>query len=245
MTDFVVPASLKNVHEACDVGVHIGMRVNERIPDPCLSGKMTDQVKLLFLKKLPNRLPVFEVRSLEPVHRIFRALDTLARFSLSAIQAVSSKPPVLELNIVVIIDVVDADNLIASFGESHRHKRPDKPRRSCNQDFHGKILSKQMASFRSVCMGLPNESSATSSTSERTGTFSEVTGGRAPSFHDLAVGEAPAPSEREGNGGGGKFPSQISRGKDPALGRERLGTQEKVPVLSGVYGSDANTFERF
>jgi len=44
--------------------------------------------------------------------------------------------------------------------------------------------------------------------------FSEVTGGRAPSFHDLSVGEAPAPSVGEGNGGGGKFPSQISHRKD-------------------------------
>ena len=37
-----------------------------------------------------------------------------------------------------------------------------------------------------------------------------MTGGRAPSFHDLSVGEAPAPSEGEENGGGGKFPSQRS-----------------------------------
>ena len=41
-----------------------------------------------------------------------------------------------------------------------------------------------------------------------------MTGGRAPSFHDLSVGEAPAPSESEENGGGGKFPSQISPRKD-------------------------------
>ena len=69
-------------------------------------------------------------------------------------------------------------------------------------------------------------------TSERTEAFSGVTGGRALSFHDLSVGEAPAPLPQEAeNGGGGKFPSQISRRKDPALGRERLGTQEKVPAL--------------
>ena len=42
-----------------------------------------------------------------------------------------------------------------------------------------------------------------------------VTGGRAPSFHDLSVGEALAPDlkDRE-NSGGGKFPSQISHRKD-------------------------------
>src|SRR4030043_69219 len=40
-------------------------------------------------------------------------------------------------------------------------------------------------------------------------------GGRALSFHDLSAGEAPAPLPKEGeNGGGGKFPSQISHRKD-------------------------------
>jgi hypothetical protein len=64
-----------------------------------------------------------------------------------------------------------------------------------------------------------------------------VTGGRALSFHDLSVGEAPAPSECEGNGGGGKFPSQVSRRKDQP---GRLGTQEKIPALSR-YGGPMQT----
>ena len=42
-----------------------------------------------------------------------------------------------------------------------------------------------------------------------------MTGGRAPSFHDLSVGEALAPDPRDReNSGGGKFPSQISHRKD-------------------------------
>ena len=74
---------------------------------------------------------------------------------------------------------------------------------------------------------------ATSHTSDRAGAFSEVTGGRAPSFHALSVGEAPAPSACEGNGGGGKFPSQISRRKDQP---GRLGTEEMAPALSRCGG---------
>ena len=50
------------------------------------------------------------------------------------------------------------------------------------------------------------------------------------------MGEALAPSACEGNGGGGRFPSQINRRKDPALGRERLGTEEKVPALARCGG---------
>ena len=53
-----------------------------------------------------------------------------------------------------------------------------------------------------------------------------VTGGRAPSFHSLSVGEAlaPDPQERE-NSGGGNFPSQISHRKDQP---GSLGTEEKI-----------------
>ena len=80
---------------------------------------------------------------------------------------------------------------------------------------------------------LTKGSHITSRMSGRAGAFSGVTGGRALSFHDLSVGEAPAPSACEGNGGGGKFPSQISHRKDQPV---RLGTQEKVPALSGCGG---------
>ena len=53
-----------------------------------------------------------------------------------------------------------------------------------------------------------------------------MTGGKAPSFHDLPVGEALAHAlkERE-NSGGGKFPSQISRRKDQP---GSLGIEEKI-----------------
>jgi hypothetical protein len=47
------------------------------------------------------------------------------------------------------------------------------------------------------------------------------------------VGEALAPSEAEGNSGGGKFPSQISRRKNQA---GSLGTEEKIsPPLSHIH----------
>jgi hypothetical protein len=76
---------------------------------------------------------------------------------------------------------------------------------------------------------------------EGRGAFSGVTGGRAPSFHDLSVGEALAPGEAEGNSGGGKFPSQISHRKEQP---GRLGTEEKVPRPSHEC-PHANTFERY
>ena len=95
-------------------------------------------------------------------------------------------------------------------------------------------VSKRFGNVQKCLSGLTQKGSlATSHTSDRAGAFSEVTGGRASSFHDLSVGEATAPSEREGNGEGGKFPSQISRRKDKP---GRLGTQEKVPALSRYRG---------
>ena len=57
------------------------------------------------------------------------------------------------------------------------------------------------------------------------GTLSGVTGGRAPSFRDLSVGETAAP-DLSGECGGGKTPPQINRRKDQ-LGS--LGTKERLP----------------
>jgi hypothetical protein len=76
---------------------------------------------------------------------------------------------------------------------------------------------------------------------EGRGAFSGVTGGRAPSFHDLSVGEALAPSEVEGNSGGGKFPSQISHRKEQP---GRLGTEKKV-LRTSHESPHVNTFERY
>ena len=66
----------------------------------------------------------------------------------------------------------------------------------------------------------------------------KVPGGRALSFHNLSVGEtADRPFCKSGGEcGGGKTPPQISCRKDPAHGRESLGTEEKASSLgmSGI-----------
>ena len=58
----------------------------------------------------------------------------------------------------------------------------------------------------------------------------KVPGGRAPSFHDLSVGETAAPPicKSGGDCGGGRTPPQISSRKDQP---ESLGTEEKVSSL--------------
>ena len=60
--------------------------------------------------------------------------------------------------------------------------------------------------------------------------LSGVTGGRAPSFRGLSVGETAAPPKVE-NAGGGRTPPQISRRKDQP---GRLGTKEKASMTAGT-----------
>jgi len=64
--------------------------------------------------------------------------------------------------------------------------------------------------------------------------FLKVPGGRALSFRYLSVGEAAAHPlcKCGGECGGGKTPPQISGRKDPAHGRESLGTEEKISSLT-------------
>ena len=61
-----------------------------------------------------------------------------------------------------------------------------------------------------------------------------VTGGRAPSFHDLSVGEAAAPPQVE-NVGGGRTPPQVSHRKDQP---GRLGIEEKISLASHLDSAD-------
>ena len=68
-----------------------------------------------------------------------------------------------------------------------------------------------------------------------------MTGGRAPSFHDLSVGEALDPSECEENSGGGQFPSQISRRKDPP-GSPGIGEKISSPfyIMKNAFKAETN-----
>jgi hypothetical protein len=47
----LVPASFKNVQESGNIIFNIGMRIDERIPHPCLSGQIDHAVKLLSQKE--------------------------------------------------------------------------------------------------------------------------------------------------------------------------------------------------
>ena len=81
------------------------------------------------------------------------------------------------------------------------------------------------------------------------GPFSGVTGGRAPSFHGLSMGEAPGPERMRGEQReGAELPrrqavEKTSPGDLAALGG--LGTQEKGPGPVQSSRSHVNTFERY
>ena len=66
------------------------------------------------------------------------------------------------------------------------------------------------------------------------GGFSEVTGGRPPSFQDVTDGGPPGSEHRGGEQGGGRHPTSLTPRNDQA---GSLGTEEKLPLLDSIITS--------
>ena len=65
-------------------------------------------------------------------------------------------------------------------------------------EIHPVLKANFIGNVQKSLHGLRKSSLTHSRTSDRAGTFSEVTGGRALSFHGLSMGETPGPERRRG-----------------------------------------------
>ena len=110
-----VPAAFQNVHETFDVAVGIGMRIDERIAHAGLGGEMHDAPDRLLGKKscMPCRL---------------------ARSSLTKLKSFMRRqlgePGLFQSHIVVVVEIVEADDLVATVQEALGHMKPDESRRA-------------------------------------------------------------------------------------------------------------------
>ena len=95
-----MPAGLQNVVKADEVGLDVGIRICNGIPDPCLRGKIYHKLRLLLSKQLLHRLCVRNV----PANKFPPALILLRR------SADLRQSPVLDGRIIVVVQIVDSDN---------------------------------------------------------------------------------------------------------------------------------------
>ena len=95
-----MPAGLQNVVETDEVGLDVGIRICNGIPDPCLRGKIYHKLRLLLIKKRLHRLCIRNV----PAYKPPPALILLRR------SADLRQSPVLDGRIIIVVQIVDSDD---------------------------------------------------------------------------------------------------------------------------------------
>ena len=97
-----MPASLKYIHKANQVGINIGMRIFDGITHPGLGGKMHDAVKLFISKKFGTSITLLNAHFLKA-----KTTGEFRRLKLT-------QAAILKIYIVIVIDIVDADYIIST-----------------------------------------------------------------------------------------------------------------------------------
>lgn len=115
--DVIVAAGFEDIAEADDVGVDIGLRIDETVADTGLGGEVTDAIELFGLEELVEAFFVFQLEVDEPVVRVFFAGEHLVVPGLDVVDAGIGEAAVLDANVIVVVNTVQADNFIAAFEE--------------------------------------------------------------------------------------------------------------------------------
>ena len=120
MFHLVVATRFQNVHEPDHVALHVGVRIRDGIADTRLRSKVNDLVEFLFGKKFVNRSLIGDIhadKARTGKHGTLKHLgkrNVLERLARDFAKTIFAKPSVLETNIVIVVDVVEPDDFVAT-----------------------------------------------------------------------------------------------------------------------------------
>ncbi len=103
MTHTVMTTSFEDVGEARQIGAHIGMGVYEGIANACLCGQVDDPLRLVFPEHTGDGIPVLKIHA-----QVGKGIEARGAF----------KSRLFQRNIVIIIQVVYADDFITAFQQA-------------------------------------------------------------------------------------------------------------------------------
>jgi hypothetical protein len=115
-----VPAPLEDVEKANDIAVDVHMRILERVAHAGLGREMDDALRPFALEELCHSPSVGNVELDEP--------ETGLRCKLR-------QPGLLQGNIVVVVEIVQPENVVAANEEPLRDMHSDESRCSRDEDF--------------------------------------------------------------------------------------------------------------
>ena len=116
MSDLKIPARFQNVEETLYVAFNIRIWVCDGISHACLSRQVHDLVEAFLLEKRIDALFVAEVHPYETQISIFIALYDVP-FYERLTQPIGFQPPIFQRHVVIFIDIVQPDDLVAPFSE--------------------------------------------------------------------------------------------------------------------------------
>jgi hypothetical protein len=127
----VVAAAFKYIERADDVALDMGVRLFQRMAHPRLSAQMHDALESFGGEQPRHRVTVGQVHMDEPE---------------SSAPLEPGETGLLERHVVVVIQVVESDNLVAAIEETLCGGRSNKPRGARNEKFHrtGSILEDRL-----------------------------------------------------------------------------------------------------
>lgn len=123
MADTVVPAAFEHVERSGDVAADVSVRVLQRIAHTRLRTEMHHALESFPCKKLGHRLEVGEID--------FHETKVTVLF-----QSCEARP--FERDIVVFIQIVEADHCIAAFDKFQRGVISDESGRTGDENFHNR-----------------------------------------------------------------------------------------------------------
>ena len=121
MLHTVMTAAFQDIERADYVAVDVAVRIFQRMTHPCLRAKVHHPLELSGSKQVHHRCLVGKVRS----HKLE------SRLSLQAFEARG-----LERDIVIIVEIVEPDHVVAPLQKAQCGKRSDEAGCARNKDFH-------------------------------------------------------------------------------------------------------------
>ncbi len=130
--DRMVATGFKNVDESHNITFDIGVWVFQTVAHSCLCSQVAHVIELFLFEKRCQCIAVFEIHPHEGISRIFRAPHRRVPFFGFAGNSRFGQAGIFEIDIVVIVDVVDADHFIASFQQPFGKVKADESGGSCD-----------------------------------------------------------------------------------------------------------------
>jgi len=138
--DVSMTAAFEDVEGSRDVRVDVCVGIDQAVPDSGLGSKVDDAVEFFLLEEPGHGFTVGDVEPDEGVVFVFGALYGFRPFHFGGIDAAFFEPAVFQVDVVIVVDVVNADYFVPSFEKPKGRVETDEASCSGDENFHELFL---------------------------------------------------------------------------------------------------------